>query len=394
MYKCGRCGHTGHNSRTCGKVFSPHAQTTRKAKKPPPQKTFSPLPGATISDVLQKVENTKTVPEQPFVEPIVETMTAQDIETWWLLASGRSGKQVRVERTYQPSPRSRAYTYRENEVEWADTDTRLLLDMVKTATAQGTSKGALKKFLTFFGAHAKTELAKTSEILPAGLCCVLAEDKSVNVRAQTAQRGDLPQQAYDLLADNDNVPVRTALAGNSTTPVAVLRKLYDEKKMRPYLAYSYGGTLEEALARNPNCPDDIHQYFLHRSEQRTLTAAAVSNPRTRDEDVAKVWEECRKDLTSNQEICRAIMERKSTPAHIITEYAEFFIAQRRRLSWHEEFALLSISGHRNTPTRTLQRLHRRIEKKTKKDPYSYRMVKRIMPALETALEERGEMPER
>lgn len=284
-------------------------------------------------------------------------MTAEDIETWWLLTSGRSGKQKGVTKEYRLSPTSPAYTHRENEVEWTQRDNDQLLSMVNTAVAQNTSARALKKFLTFFGAYAKTGLADTTHTLPTPVFAILAKDSSVRVRETLARRNDLPEPLFDVLAADKNYQVRAELARNPKTPARLLRKMFDERNTLPRPQRRFWGSegaLEDALAQNPNIPEKVHKHLLGTKKGFTQ-ARILSNPLTTSDDIADVWNTSRKLSDSSY---NAIMGNTKTPKWILEEHGIKLIATRwRKISWGEEHTLLAIASNPSTPLHLLNKIH-------------------------------------
>lgn len=382
MYRCGKCGQSGHNSRTCGKT---------PAFASPPNKTT--VPGKPPVVNTQEVSSTETSSAST---PVMETMTTEEIQTWWTLMSGKTGRQKSVEKTYKPFWGTRTYNYRKNEVEWEQSDTDQLISMVDTAVKQNASLRALKKFLTTFGAHAKTELARSSKPLPAQVCLILAKDPSARVREALAEKENLPEPICRILADDKRPAVRVRLAGNSTVPAPVLQKLFDERKTKPRAqnpVWGSEGELEDALARNQHTPAGVIRNLLGTNE-KTTKGFALSHPHISIRDVTDVWNNCRHDLSQNPEICYAIVSKDVTPAHILIEYSEHVLG-KETISRQDGFALIAIAQHPHTPTETLRMIREKaIDKDKKVDPYRiYRLGERLVKTIDEELKARGKNDE-
>ena len=333
QYVCSVCGKLGHNKRTCGKTVP-----TRPPVHPhrPPQPELDTGAGVgeagTLADAIrilggdpQTVEPSAvlsnptpvTVVEEPLTatqEPVVETMTAEDIEAWWMLTSGKTGKREIEEKDFH------GWKYRQAVSNWTETDTDNLSAMLNVAVEQGTSARALKKFLNFFGAAAKKSLAKDERTKTAVLL-ILAKDSSVSVRKMLAERDTLPLPIMTVLSSDQNYETRLALAKRTDVEKTVLTKMHQEYETRPKLAANKRRTtsnsLRHVIARNPNLSISLRQEMLNSTDALEVYSA-LGNPATTAEEISQVWKKHRQNTRGY--VFTGIINNPNTPAEVLDDF--------------------------------------------------------------------------
>lgn len=186
----------------------------------------------------------------------------EDLETWWgLFTSGKRGK-------------------RAPGVEWTPQDTEnLLTTVLMLPEGEGTPK-ILGQFLGKFGVQAKCDLGEYAGV-PAHVVAVLAQDKSVAVRAAVASREEgLSWDVMGMLAYDVKGAVRRELADNPTVPGDVLEIVYQTRGMSVGAVKTVRqdvDNIEGNLAANPNCPAWLFEK-LSKSKRMRVLAGVVSNP--------------------------------------------------------------------------------------------------------------------
>lgn len=307
QHVCGKCGQVGHNRRTCGKT-APAQPRRPRLTAPGPNTT--PEPADTLTHTIRTIENdhtlhnkaektgdTDTAPPAPQDEPAAttaetgtETLTAEDLETWWMLASDKDGK-----RRKENIPPGKTQPRYDASKDWTPDDTERLRTIVLLAEQQGTSPKNLKKFLNRFGVKARVMLAAQPG-LPNLTLAVLATDTSSTVRENVAKRIDIPAPILNQLADDPKYDVRVEVARNTTTTTTTdtLDRMFDNLKHLPHPSTSprsSEGELENALVKHPNSSPHIHTRFITSTAPFTVDAA-IQHPDTTAEEletVTRTW---------------------------------------------------------------------------------------------------------
>lgn len=313
-YVCSKCGQSGHNRRTCGKPV-PAAAGKPTLPASAPSTVSQPAPTATITDAIRTLSSE---PETVTVaEPVVETMTAEDIETWWILASGKTGKLEKVTLTNFAGWKSVATV-----AQWSPDDTTALLDMLDVAVKQNTTPRTLKKFLNFFGAAAKKSLAADKRTGPK-ILAILAKDSSAGVRQTVAENMHLPDSIAMMLAEDKNYNVRLSLTSNKVAVQShVLEKIFREQDNYPPAHTPKSGYLRQdilfALAFNPNTPDNVHNELLA-SKNLLLVAEAVQNLRTTETQLEDVWN---RHWENNESIRRNVLRHRNVEVKVVESFID------------------------------------------------------------------------
>ena len=346
QYVCGKCGQVGHNRRTCGKTIP--TPNTPTSQSPPPHPQSSPtsttldldeairvLRGDTTEPAAEPVAEPVAEPEptpetetalEPAValepetvtvaEPVVETMTAEDIETWWMLTSGKNGKrQLDEKRRY-------GTLHRRATVTWDDEDTDRLITMLNLAITQGATPKAIRKFLNYFGTEARTRIAQ-DERTPERVLAVLTKDPSTTVRQTLALRPDLTANLTETLSSDKDYLTRLRIAKRRNVPGDVLEKIFreqEQKKPTPTnLKYRAGYNLTYVIAAHPNTPAHLRQEFLT-SDKKDYVRNALNNPNTTADEIVVAWE--RNKNNSYGYVAEGIMKHPNTPSPVLAEYLE------------------------------------------------------------------------
>lgn len=284
--RCGTCGRTGHNRRTCGKTAPSISPAGKNTKRFPPQEK----PGSGVSKkstVLDQVWE-KVAAKQDGVQVPVGgggenegLLRGEDLKTWWMLSSsGNTGK----EKDYYGDPI------------WTDSDRDHAISIMRTA-AKGTSltPGEARKFLNVFGTEAKMSFAATHDRVPAVFRVALAKDSSVRVRRLVAQQTTIHPVVLDMLAEDSDDLVVCNVAENPNTTAETINALYlkreeyDTRALRYRAKNLYStGYFTDIIAKHPK----LNSYYLD-GELHSLGAmtrcAALSNPSCPPDALAEAW---------------------------------------------------------------------------------------------------------
>lgn len=244
-------------------------------------------------------------------------MTAEDIETWWILASGKTGKLEKVTFTNFAGWKSVATV-----AQWSPDDTTALLDMLDVAVKQNTTPRTLKKFLNFFGAAAKKSLAADKRTGPK-ILAILAKDSSAGVRQTVAENMHLPDSIAMMLAEDKNYNVRLSLTSNKVAVQShVLEKIFREQDNYPPSHTPKSQYLRQdilfALAVNPNTPDNVHNELLA-SKNLLLVAEAVRNLRTTETQLEDVWN---RHWENNESIRRNVLRHRNVGVKVVESFID------------------------------------------------------------------------
>ena len=374
QYVCSVCGKLGHNKRTCGKTAP--TRPVHPHRTPPPQAEPAGVDEAgTLADAIrilggdpQTVEPSAVLPnptpvtvaEEPPTatqEPVVETMTAEDIETWWMLTSGKTGKRhIEKKKVY-------GFTRKVTVVNWDKEDTTKLLGMLDIAVEQGTSARALKKFLNFFGAAAKKNLANDKRTKPAVLL-VLAKDSSTNVKKILAQRNNLPENIVNVLASDNEYDVRLAVATRDDLSPATIETIYREYPSKKQPSYArerrFNGSLKGKLAQHKNLPAWIRKELLA-SGVHSVVRKTLTNPNTTAEELLQTWQEYA-DEDSYFFVTEKILAHPNTPAKILDSFLEKQIIMGNHAAPHGAYStiLQTACSNPNVSAATLDKVAKQI----------------------------------
>lgn len=174
MVRCGKCGQSGHNRRTCGQQKTSPAPTLHYTRPP------NPVVPQTVAEVFRQLEQLD--PQQsiaPQKEPGCpetappnlpeESFSAKDLQTWWRLSS----------------PQMKRHYLEDDELD-------NLIQLYVTAEKCGTPVEELAKFFSTVEQYGKEQLAEREDC-PASLVDILAEDTSSSVKRAVAERNDLSE---------------------------------------------------------------------------------------------------------------------------------------------------------------------------------------------------------
>ena len=348
QYVCGKCGQVGHNRRTCRKTAPAPAPPPRPV---PPQLKPSQPDLNSLNEAVRALRG-----DTPEAEPVVETMTAEDIETWWILASGKTGKR-RIEEGTPGHHHTRTII-----VDWYNADTDRLLTMLNLAVKQKTSPKALKKFLNHFGAEAKTHLAYDNQT-PETVLLILAKDPSPRVRRTLTAREHLTTNLITILASDKDHLVRARTAKHRETPGPILEKIFQEqdtKEGNPRITNRPENDIDSIVAAHPNLPTHQRQKFLA-SERKNLIRCALANPNTTADDIAAVWKKHKNDKHGN--IIESILKNPKTTTPILDEYVEqkIFTNETNPHTYSTSTSTLyETCQHKNMSPETLHRIAHHI----------------------------------
>ena len=362
QYVCSVCGKLGHNKRTCGKTVPTRPQHPHRPPQPEPAGVDE---AGTLADAIRilggdpptvPTPTPETVPEEPLTatqEPVVETMTAEDIETWWMLTSGKTGKRhIEVNRVY-------GVPHKVAVVNWGKEDTTKLLGMLDIAVEQGTSARALKKFLNFFGVAAKKSLAEDERTKPAVLL-ILAKDPSVSVKKTLAERKKLPSSIMTILASAQNYETRLALAYHRDAEEEVLTKMYQEldtrPKFNPHKKLNDWNSLCSVIAKNPNLSASLRQEMLD-SDDRSKVSSVLKNPAVTAEELNRVWQ---KQKTARSFFLDRIICHPNTPPEILDDFLDEVLFSSSPATSVNRQRVSSVCQHPNMSPATLDKAVRHV----------------------------------
>lgn len=187
--RCTRCGHVGHNRRSCGQK---RPQTPQKAQKTVPTQPHPPTQTRPPSPTTGAAEGTFTGTAENFPSTTVNNvpLTRENIAVWWHLV--------------KPVTLSEPQTYSEYS-DYAEALAHFLNDNITDDTVA-------KNFL-----HTEPQIVREAAAeleLPPKMLSFLAEDPHPIVRMLTAANSGTPIPVLKKLAHDDSAAVRHTAADN------------------------------------------------------------------------------------------------------------------------------------------------------------------------------------
>lgn len=263
----------------------------------------------------------KVAPQVPETEQGArDEFTSDEFEAWWnLTGSGRDGKTGKGKSSYDWK----------NPL-WTDSDTDKILDIITTAAKNSDIRpAAAKKFLSQFGADAKSSIAERED-LPLVFVVTLSKDSSAFVRERIAGRKDTPAVVLAMMAETETKEAPAlALAKNLHTPAASLGHMFDNReKYVTKRNNSYQVRKEpvtEYLLENPNLPARCAAEGLQ-SVSFPLYCAALKHPSVPSEFLVAQWEKpsipdypYRITPTLHLTIHKSVIQNPNCPENILQE---------------------------------------------------------------------------
>lgn len=254
-------------------------------------------------------------------EPVVDEMTADDIETWRMLTREKTGKKQKKEGTGYPR---RSGT--QMIVSWDAEDTRQLVAMVNTAIEQKASPKAIRKFLNLFGTTAREALAGHPD-LDVHALPVLTKDTSAKVREAVARRNTVPVPIMNVLATDKSCDVRLALIFQPDLPEKTVNLMYEHLNDKMVSRKDNANWLTREILSHPKLSASHRQQALYLSSASTHVSWILENPHITSEEIAHKWRLMREN--GNESVpyyMHALVSHAKTPVSVLEEYVEESIA--------------------------------------------------------------------
>lgn len=250
-------------------------------------------------------------------------MTSDEMETWWMLAGGKTGKR-------QPSePTGGAFYWwsrKRRKIDWAETDTDQLIQTVDIAVAENATPRELKKFLATFGTAARMNLAQHPRLDPR-LLPVLAKDASPTVREKIAHRIDLPEPIIRLLATDKSSDVRAIVLANPNIAEATINLMFEHGNDRTTGKKANSRTVWQKVLSHPKLSRKYREEALCTFPPGTA-AYVFENPGLTAEEIEQYWTKLHTEghkIPSN--MLYYMLEDSRTPVSVLEGFTQESIRQ-------------------------------------------------------------------